>query len=80
MRASRRTVLRAAGLTVVAVGASRRAAAQDKIAPGDVMYQDTPMDGLRCDQCLHWQPPNACAIVSGEIKPEGWCGAFAPKA
>lgn len=81
---SRRTVL-IGGTAAVAAGAFGGAAnAQDKIPQAAVMYQDQPktVDGnvQRCDNCLHWQPPNACAIVAGEIAPEGWCGVWAPMA
>lgn len=81
--ARRRAILQA-GLAVAAGGAgaailAREAAAQQKLAKNLIMYQDTPKDGQRCDQCTHWQPPNACAIVEGPINPAGWCGAFAPK-
>nr|WP_242481694.1 high-potential iron-sulfur protein [Paracraurococcus ruber] len=43
------------------------------------MYQDHPKDNQRCDGCLHFQPPNACAIVSGNINPAGWCAVWAAK-
>ncbi|HYZ33216.1 MAG TPA: high-potential iron-sulfur protein [Crenalkalicoccus sp.] len=75
---SRRTLLQA-GLTVAAGGAAARATAQQKLAKELIMYQDQPKDGQQCSNCQHWQPPNACAIVAGEISPNGWCGAFAPK-
>ncbi len=82
--ADRRTVLRA-GLAVAAGGAGAaalagQAAAQQKLAKNLIMYQDTPKGDQRCDNCTHWQPPNACAIVEGPIAPAGWCGAWAPKA
>ncbi|TDH63336.1 hypothetical protein E2C06_07340 [Dankookia rubra] len=44
-----------------------------------VMYQDKPKDGQKCGGCLHFQPPNACAIVAGNISPEGWCAVWAAK-
>lgn len=67
------------GVAALGVGA-RQVAAQQKLAKAMIQYQDGPKDGLRCDACLHWQPPNACAIVEGSINPAGWCGAYAPKA
>lgn len=75
----RREVLRAAGLAALAPLAVTRAQAQDKLAPNMVMYQGNPKDNQRCDGCLHWQPPNACAIVSGTIAPQGWCAVWAAK-
>ena len=44
-----------------------------------VQYQDTPKDNLKCVNCVNFEAPAACKIVSGTIKPEGWCIAFAPK-
>ncbi|MBV9116328.1 MAG: hypothetical protein JOY63_03060 [Acetobacteraceae bacterium] len=78
---SRRAALRVGiGVATAAVVAGT-AAAQNapKLAKNVVMYQDQPKDGHECDQCVNFQPPNACKIVEGEISPKGWCGAFAPK-
>lgn len=81
-RSARRAVLGAgiAGLGVAAgVTAASRAQAQEKIPQAMVMYQLTPQGDQRCDNCVHWQPPNACAIVSGVILPQAWCGVWAAK-
>jgi len=72
-----------AGLAIVA-GATiaEKATAQEqaqKIDPKLVMYQQQPKDGQHCAICVQFQPPNACKIVAGEISPNGWCAAFAPK-
>ncbi|WP_165943243.1 high-potential iron-sulfur protein [Roseicella aquatilis] len=75
----RRSVLRAAGLAALAPIAVPRARAQDKLQGSMVLYQDKPKDGQKCSNCLHFQPPNACAIVAGEISPEGWCAVWAKK-
>lgn len=32
---------------------------------------------FECERCLHWQDPNACQIVSGDIDPHGCCNLFA---
>ncbi len=79
-RASLRGMVRA-GLGVLAAGAlTREASSQDqKIAQPMVQYQNAPKDGQRCDQCVHWVPPNACKLVSGVILPQGWCVAYGPK-
>jgi hypothetical protein len=83
MDKARRSMLRSSFAAVAGVAAlgmgTQHAAAQQKLAKTMIMYQDGPKDGLRCDACTHWQPPNACAIVEGPINPAGWCGAFAPK-
>jgi hypothetical protein len=80
---TRRQVLRT-GLAftggIAAVGATAATAqAQEKIDQKVVQYQAQPKDGQKCDQCVNWQPPNACKIVAGSISPNGWCVAFAPK-
>ena len=80
--ASRRAVLGLGmGAGAAAIGmAVPRAQAQEKIAQQMVQYQNNPKDGQLCSGCANWQPPNACAIVSGNINPNGWCIAYAPKA
>jgi len=83
-RTPRRTVLRTGLGMMAAAGAvaatTRRAAAQDKLAQELVQYQKTPKDGQLCSACVNWVAPNACNIVAGNIDPNGWCVAFAPKA
>lgn len=73
---------------VVAVSGVRSAAAetlagkqlaQDKIAQNLVQYQKTPKDGAKCSTCVNFEPPNQCKIVAGDIVPDGWCIAYAPK-
>ena len=80
----RRTALRSfAGLglgAAAAMVAPKRSIAQDqKIAKETVQYQDGPKDGLVCAKCVNWVAPNACTIVAGNINPQGWCVAYAPK-
>jgi len=39
-----------------------------------LMYQDSPKDGKRCVDCLHFLPDtNECKLVEGSISPDGWC-------
>ncbi len=89
--ASRRGVLRA-GLAVVAAGGAataavaaemnspaQRIAQTDKLAQNIVQYQTSPKDGAMCSTCVNFEPPNACKIVDGNIVPNGWCVAYAPK-
>jgi hypothetical protein len=79
---SRRALL-GGGVAVLAAGAAtlatRPAKADDKLAQDVVQYQKTPNDGNKCSICVNYVEPNACKIVAGEISPEGWCVAFAPK-
>lgn len=77
---NRRTALKT-GLAAIAAGLvmTRAASAQEKLAQEVAQYQGEPKDGAKCSACVNWQPPNACTIVAGEISPNGWCVAFAPK-
>lgn len=75
-----RAGLAAVAAPVAAIGLAPSAGAQQKLAPNLVQYVAvTPNPQQRCDNCLHWQPPNACAIVAGEIAPGGWCAVWAAK-
>jgi hypothetical protein len=79
--ASRRGLLRA-GLTILAGGMLATAAhAQDdsKVDQSVVQYQTSPKDGAMCSTCVNFVAPNACKVVKGEISPNGWCVAYAPK-
>src|SRR5262245_47624011 len=81
---SRRMLLEA-GLRAVPLAAaalalhSTRSAAQQKMAPKLVQYQDTPKNNQKCSDCLHFVAPESCKLVEGKIKPNGWCALFAPK-
>ncbi len=57
----------------------RVANAQQKASKKAMQYQDRPKNGQECDQCMHFQPPKACAVVEGDISPKGWCAAWAKK-
>ncbi len=80
-RTSRRTALKVglAAVTASVAGVAAKAVAQEKLAQNLVQYQDTPKDGAKCSGCVNFAAPNACTIVAGEISPEGWCVAYAPK-
>lgn len=69
-----------AALAATALADMTAATAQQKLPKALVQYQDSPKGSQKCLVCLHFQPPDACAIVEGPISPEGWCVAFAPKA
>ncbi|MBW6489544.1 iron oxidase oxidoreductase [Sulfurimonas sp.] len=39
-----------------------------------LIYQETPKDGKKCADCLHFLPEtNECKVVEGAISPDGWC-------
>ena len=81
-RISRRAVLTRSALSLgVAATAmsATRAAAQQKIAQAAAKYQPQPKGQQRCDNCVNFQPPNACKFVQGDISPSGWCQLYAAK-
>jgi len=65
-----------------AVGWSGRANAA-KADKRDFSYQERPKDGKTCATCrLFSATPSgkgSCAIVDGEVSPNGWCMAYSPK-
>jgi hypothetical protein len=66
-----------AGTLVATMIPSERANA--KTPQSDVSYQEKPNNGQKCSECTFFQPPNACAVVDGNISPNGWCKLFTPK-
>ena len=74
-RPSRRGALR--WLAAVPLGAAALAAgtkaAWAKAKKTAVRYQDEPKKGRNCNNCRHFQAPNACKLVEGEVSPNGWC-------
>jgi hypothetical protein len=61
------------------LGAPAKGFAGPSIDPKSVAYQLTPKGAARCDNCLQWQAPAACKVVSGRIAPTGWCSIYAKK-
>lgn len=79
---SRRAVLSGTALVLgaaTAATAASQALAQQKISQADAKYQATPKGNQRCDNCVNFQPPNACKFVQGDISASGWCQLYAPK-
>lgn len=77
---------KAALLPVLAVVLDRAAQAQGAKSSKDAMhYQTTPNNGMQCSGCKFFTPgsdPKAdgtCAIVDGNISPNGYCIAFSAK-
>lgn len=50
----------------------------DKIAKATARYSKG-MDKAHCGICKHFEPPDACEIVAGEIAPSMWCEYFEKK-
>jgi len=74
---SRRTLLRGAGYGVIAtIGGVAETSAQQQVSKQVVAYQDQPNGDKRCDRCVQFQPPMACKVVQGQVRPEGFCRLF----
>jgi hypothetical protein len=62
------------GAAVAAIGSIAEAA--DNKA--QFKYQDKPgPGGAKCSQCRFFKAPHGCSIVTGTIRPDGWCIAWA---
>ena len=50
----------------------------------DFFYQDKPKDGKSCSTCRLYSPieggKGQCAIVDGDVSPNGWCLAYSARA
>jgi len=83
MKMTRRRFFRSAATIAGAAAAASvipiRVAHAQKVDKASMKYQDTPKDGQHCDQCVYFQPPEACGLVEGTISPNGWCVAYNKK-
>jgi hypothetical protein len=56
--------------------------ARAKVAKSQFQYQNRPHDGKSCASCRFFsmapEGGGTCALVEGEVRPEGWCMAYAP--
>jgi hypothetical protein len=59
-------------------GATSMASNDDKTPKSDTGY--TPFGGRdHCSKCVHYEPPDSCEVVRGEIAAGGWCIFFQAK-
>lgn len=42
-------------------------------------YKEKSNDKKRCHDCVHFQAPNGCTVVSGVIDEDGVCRYFLPE-
>ena len=84
---SRRGLLRALALLGAgAFGAALEARAQDgkpkailkKYSKERVGYRDEPYLGRTCSKCVLYAGEGNCAIVDGQVSPDGWCTQWTP--
>jgi hypothetical protein len=71
------TIGAAAGVAI-SYAPSTPAAAVPKISKKAVAYQDHPDGDKQCAKCAQFQPPDACKMVEGPIRPQGSCRIFVP--
>ena len=79
---TRRSFLKSAALatgTTLAATLIPIREAQAKTPKTAVAYQDKPNNGQKCSECNFFQPPHTCAVVDGDISPDGWCKLFTKK-
>ena len=53
-----------------------------KAAKADFAYQSHPKQGKSCATCRLFSTNNGignCAIVEGDVSPDGWCMAYSPR-
>ena len=43
-----------------------------------VGYRDEPYEGRTCAKCVLYAGHGECAIVQGEVSPNGWCVQWTP--
>lgn len=71
------------GASVLWIASMPDRANATKAAKGDFFYQDKPKDGKSCATCRLFLPAEAnkgtCAVVDGEVSPNGWCMAYSPR-
>ncbi len=47
-----------------------------KLSKAEVQYEHPAAKSDHCGICRHYEPPTACEVVSGLIRPEDWCDHF----
>ena len=53
------------------------AAAVRKKPKAQVAYQNRPKGISNCATCSFFKAPKSCALVEGEVSPNGWCKLYA---
>jgi hypothetical protein len=72
------------GSALMGVVTKQSAFAASKADKRDFSYQEKPKDGKSCASCkmfsLAQGGVGTCAIVDGDVSPNGWCLAFTARA
>jgi hypothetical protein len=71
------------GSGIAAMQARQSVLAKSKADKRDFYYQEKPKDGKSCASCKMFSLANGsvgtCAIVDGDVSPNGWCLAYSPR-
>jgi High potential iron-sulfur protein len=63
----------AAGAAALACPRRQALAQTKKYTKERVGYRDEPYLGRTCSKCVLYAGHGECAIVEGEVSPDGWC-------
>jgi len=80
---SRRAFIKSIGVIAAAASCGAAATAQEykpqdqkKLSKAAAQYQDHPKGNDACGACPYFVFPKSCAVVEGDIAPNGWCRMF----
>jgi hypothetical protein len=68
----------AAGIAPAAEAPGARTPQPKKYSKERVGYRDEPYAGRTCAKCVLYAGHGECAIVEGEVSPQGWCLQWTP--
>lgn len=72
------------GVTALSVVGMPTRSGAAKAEKQDFFYQDKPKEGKSCSSCRLYSVNDLgkgqCAIVDGDVSPNGWCMAYSPRA
>jgi hypothetical protein len=57
---------------------SKPKAVMKKYSKEKVGYRDEPYLGRNCARCVLYSGDGVCAIVEGQVSPDGWCTQWTP--
>ena len=70
--------LLAAGAGALGCPGGQGLAQAKKYTKERVGYRDEPYQGRTCAKCVLYAGHGECAIVEGEVSPNGWCVQWTP--
>lgn len=84
---ARRRLLKSilSGFGLFLIGRGVRICADDRFSKKTMGYRERPDGHKKCADCSHFLPgknlqaPGRCAVVEGEINPNGWCTVWATR-